>query len=996
MYSTPSVCAVAVLSKDYMQLRPYQVNCSAEYYTRIICEQNNSSFIKNAHSTIGYFTDIGTYMTKLVANTERCPAGWNLYIHNQCVKFVHITIKDDITPCSFSDPHYIRKMYTTPGKCFIYVVFLLRWFNAFDRQCQQHDQLAFVVDCLTMNKCKQYRLLLKPILNNFYPLGTVVWFKDRHINTLQGGHCYNQLYCGRQWSTNAQYTTVYNSSLTYQPDIFVACGRPMISTVLLEPLTLTDYYKCVDGSFVASAFVCDGVSDCAVSEDEQKCIDICSEESNSTEFCFRHCAFPSCTCHIFYYQCESGGCIPLDKLCDGISDCVNSDDEQQCVLTNHSQVFSSSLEVNSSVSALCTHDSLQCKSKSTCYPVSAICHYDLESSGSLAYCADGTHLGHEDACQVVTCHRQFKCLDSYCIPTRMVCNGQINCPNGDDETCGAELAGLLSCPGHLKCSGTRFCAPPWEVCDGIAHCPRQDDEKFCKRCLKGCECHGNTIRCVNASEWSETIVCPLAPSALILRNDQWSLLHQLLKCDVNMWYHLVVVDINCNDNTFNLSSEQIIFPLMPRNDHLLRKMNVYHCDLAILGRHAIPGSNTNYVNVSFNRIATLNAKAFALAKNIRILDLSSNHLTHIARHYFAHLTRLRYLYLTRNPISSVSQNAFVMNSDLTRMRSDWYMLCCVVVRQTKDCQPTAQLVSSCSNLLRSTVQRVSIVVQGVTASVANVVGVVINLSLRGLEYRMFISLGFSDGLMGLYLLLLSYVDMSNMGTFYDIISYWTKSPMCVVLAILHFVSYEMSLVTISLLFLARMLSLGIIGKIRIMQKKIVLACVGFWLIVVLLSCVYAYFVLTSSLTLKNNMCIVFSVSQSQTLLSYDYVSYAIFLICNTMLVCIMLISGVGIYNKVKLSSESISKMSGTKRAESNRTKITTLKIRLWLLFCLNLICVVPVLVITILSLCGISVDNMWQQWIIVLVVPITATANPLVYNIVTIKNIWEKRSRRTK
>ena len=993
--TTPSVCAVAVLSNDYMHLRPYQVNCSAEYYSRIICEQNvSSSLLKNEHRIFGYFTDIETHTAKLVGNAVGCPIGWNMYIHNQCVKFVRLTKTPHVAYCSdLKSAHLTIYVWLTCSRINELILPELRIFH---QQCQEDDPLARALECLNGSNCKQYNHLLKTRMNTVYPMRTIVWFIETLDFEIIEGSCYNQVSCGSQWSTDGKYITMHNSSLTYEPNIFVACSRPVVSTVFRDPLPLIDYFKCVDGSFIASVFVCDGYSDCVTSEDEQNCTDICSEQDTSVEFCFRHCEFPRCTCHIFYYQCEHGGCIPLDKLCDGIADCLDSDDEQQCVPTFVSRPFGSSSENSSIYYELCTQDSLQCKSQSTCYPVSAICHYDLESSGSLAHCADGTHLGREAACEIATCHRQFKCVNSYCIPTRMVCNGQINCPNGDDEICGAELGGLLSCPGHLKCSGTSFCVPPWEVCDGNVHCPHQDDEKFCNLCFKGCKCHGNTIHCVNASAWREPLVCPPAPSALILRNAQWSLLHQLLKCDVSMWYHLVMIDIYCKVNGFNLSSEQIIFPLMSMNGLLLRTLNVHHCALTSLDRHAIPGGNTNHVNVSFNRIATMNADTFALAKKVRILDLSSNHLTHIARYYFAHLTRLRYLYLTRNPIGSVSHNAFIMNVELTRMRSDWYMLCCVVVRQTNDCLPTAQLVSSCSDLLRSTVQRLSIVVQGVTALVANVVVIVINLYVRGIEYRMFISLALSDALMGLYLLLFSYVDISNKGIFYDIISYWTQSSTCLVLAIFHFVSYEMSLVTICLLFLIRMLSLGTVGKIRSMQKKVVVVCVCFWLLVVLLSCSYAYFVHYNSIALKNNMCIMFSVSQSQTLLSYDYVSYTIFLISNTMFICVLLVSGVGIYNKVNLSSESISKMSGSKRAEPNRAKITNLKIRLGVLFCLNVICVVPVLVITVCSLSGTSVDDTWQQWIIVLVVPITATTNPLVYNIVAIKNIWAKRGRQIK
>ena len=113
----------------------------------------------------------------------------------------------------------------------------------------------------------------------------------------------------------------------------------------------------------------------------------------------------------------------------------------------------------------------------TCYPRRSICMYDLHN-GKLAYCEDGTHLGRGKLCQDVVCNQAYKCLLSYCIPTRRVCDDIIDCPNGDDEL----FCSHMVCPGHMRCTGTKYCVPPWEMCDGIPHCPLHDDEKFCQNC----------------------------------------------------------------------------------------------------------------------------------------------------------------------------------------------------------------------------------------------------------------------------------------------------------------------------------------------------------------------------------------------------------------------------------------------------------------------------------------------------------------------------------
>ena len=217
--------------------------------------------------------------------------------------------------------------------------------------------------------------------------------------------------------------------------------------------------------------------------------------------------------------------------------------------------------------------------------------------------------------------------------------------------------------------------------------------------------------------------------------------------------------------------------------------------------------------------------------------------------------------------------------------------------------------------------------------------------------------------------------------------------MCTVMANLHFVSYEMSLVTLSLLFLSRVLTMATFGNSKAIKNKVLLVCVGCWFVLVLIASIYAYFIQIGSLKLKNNMCILFSMSHGQALHLFDYIFYVIFLICNTVLAAILLFSGLGIYKKVKMSDKCISKMSGSQHASRSRRTMSNLKIRLGLLLSLNLISMVPVNVIMILTLAGLGVDDTWQQWVVVLVVPICSVTNPLVYNLVAINMFWEKKKR---
>ena len=76
---------------------------------------------------------------------------------------------------------------------------------------------------------------------------------------------------------------------------------------------------------IAAALVCDSKPHCPSGKDEQNCSHVCTET-----LCFSQCAFPDCTCHEFYYQCQQGGCIPFDKFCNNIIECPLGDDEVGC------------------------------------------------------------------------------------------------------------------------------------------------------------------------------------------------------------------------------------------------------------------------------------------------------------------------------------------------------------------------------------------------------------------------------------------------------------------------------------------------------------------------------------------------------------------------------------------------------------------------------------------------------------------------------------------
>ena len=214
--------------------------------------------------------------------------------------------------------------------------------------------------------------------------------------------------------------------------------QPFIST----PNCSRNAFMCSNEECLLPLLVCDGKKHCSKGEDEKGCNDICT---NGTD-CLS-CHAPSCLCATGYYQCEEGGCIPLQKVCDGIEDCDS--DEKYCELTSLSPLIGSATGNKSgiySAGSLCFSDALN-----QTYSTNHLCLHKLDEDGTLLPCSNGYHLRF---CQHFECPRHFKCPEYYCISLFRVCDERADCPESEDEMGCQEFscaAGLFRCSDDTRC-----------------------------------------------------------------------------------------------------------------------------------------------------------------------------------------------------------------------------------------------------------------------------------------------------------------------------------------------------------------------------------------------------------------------------------------------------------------------------------------------------------------------------------------------------------------
>ena len=328
------------------------------------------------------------------------------------------------------------------------------------------------------------------------------------------------------------------------------CVEPLNTSRLYQQ---PGFFQCSDGTLIIEHHLCDGEADCPDESDESNCSWVCHYFSNYTHHhnCFMKCTKPSCTCHPLYFHCNSGGCIPLSKFCNGIPDCPDASDEALCTMHNASGKPSdhggpSASEADDTIHNLAS---------------SADAHARQPEESGLFTCQNGTksndalkddtvegklgsfvcHTGDQISrirlndtvpdCPIhgedeawLTQHRVIDHSNTVslvlpCIPGHPkvyehyeICLLTWQAP-GELAICrnGGHLSDCVyhSCPQHYKCSYS-YCIPIRAVCNGISDCPNGEDEQNCQilSCPETLKCKRDNF-CVHPNDLNNGFIdCP--------------------------------------------------------------------------------------------------------------------------------------------------------------------------------------------------------------------------------------------------------------------------------------------------------------------------------------------------------------------------------------------------------------------------------------------------------------------------------------------------------
>ncbi|XP_015126731.1 vitellogenin receptor [Diachasma alloeum] len=212
-------------------------------------------------------------------------------------------------------------------------------------------------------------------------------------------------------------------------------------------------FKCSDNSCIDTSSLCDGIDDCHDGGDEENCTS-------------------SKPCAPDEFQCrDSSRCIPPYKICDGVAQCFDSSDEANCA------------------DRTCELLEFRCPS-GRCIPGAWECDGEED-------CVDGADEG--DKCTRRSCPKSmFTCENQKCIDAELICNAVDDCEDSSDElNCRREsFRSSVNCGiSEYTCAGSGQCIPMDKRCDGEMDCPKNDDEHHCSHC-GGDEFACGNLRCI--------------------------------------------------------------------------------------------------------------------------------------------------------------------------------------------------------------------------------------------------------------------------------------------------------------------------------------------------------------------------------------------------------------------------------------------------------------------------------------------------------------------
>ncbi|KAM5278872.1 relaxin receptor 2 isoform 1-T1 [Hipposideros larvatus] len=390
--------------------------------------------------------------------------------------------------------------------------------------------------------------------------------------------------------------------------------------------------------------------------------------------------------------------------------------------------------------------------------------------------------------------------------------------------------------------------------------------------------------------------------------------------------------------------------------------------------------NLGELDLSSNMIMELPAYIFKDLKFLQKLNLSSNPLLYLHENQFESLKQLQSLDLGRIEIPNINTRMFEPMRNLSHIYFKNFRYCSYAPH-IRICMPLTDGISSFEDLLANDILRTCVWVIAFITCFGNlfVIGMRSFIKAENTTHAMSIKiLCCADCLMGVYLFFVGFFDIQYRGQYQKYALLWMESVPCRLMGLLAVLSTEVSVLLLTYLTLEKFLVIVFpFSNIRPGKRQTSIILIGIWIVGFLIAVIPLwnedYF---GNFYGKNGVCYPLYDDQTEDIGSKGY-SLGIFLGVNLLAFLIIVFAYLIMFcsiQKTALQSSEVTHHIGREVAVANRFFFIVFS---------DAICWIPVFVIKILSLFRVEIPGTITSWIVIFFLPVNSALNPILYTLTT-------------
>ena len=273
--------------------------------------------------------------------------------------------------------------------------------------------------------------------------------------------------------------------------------------------------------------------------------------------------------------------------------------------------------------------------------------------------------------------------------------------------------------------------------------------------------------------------------------------------------------------------------------------------------------------------------------------------------------------------------------------------------------------------------RILLYIDSLLIIMTNVIVFFLSHKIHKRERIEMMSLAVSDLLMGVYLSAMSLTDIITLGEFNTIAIWWRQHFICKMLSAINVISVSVSISTVT--FISGSRAYNIVSMTKVVHcSRSFGACILLWACCSTYAGVISYLHFVYNIA-TNNMCLLFRIHDqakidSNTFNKGNQILYATIL---AILMMMITICYAYIWQNVWRSRQRVQKHT-TKRLKSNMSVF----IKISILLLSNFTSWLPLFIMLIVSITNVLVSSKSSNLIVIVVMPISAILNPMIYTII--------------